>query len=240
MSVESGDIIYAIIVIGTAIIAYRVTRSVTMGLLSKVIVLGGGLAFLLDFYHKAGWQLDTSNDGLWRVVSPDKTLIAGFVVGLGLLLRDRYAPMISEAGFVVRRLERKAEANLDRQRREIEADIVRQREDAAAQATQDAKAAQDKIERDIREAKERLAREQENTRREREKAEQAREHAKRGDPYETLGVSRDETPAGIKKRYRELMTQYHPDKATQTTPEIRKMAEERVKDINWAYEQLRD
>lgn len=58
------------------------------------------------------------------------------------------------------------------------------------------------------------------------------------DPYVILGVARTATPAEIKRAYRKLMMQYHPDKAASTTPEIQKLAEEKTKEIQWAYSQI--
>ena len=55
------------------------------------------------------------------------------------------------------------------------------------------------------------------------------------DHYETLGVSRNATAEEIKKAYRQLARQYHPD-ANQHDPQ----AEERFKEITVAYETLRD
>jgi preprotein translocase subunit Sec63 len=44
-------------------------------------------------------------------------------------------------------------------------------------------------------------------------------------------LSRDE----IKKKYRELVSQYHPDKVTHLGPKLRVAAEEEMKEINEAY-----
>jgi len=55
------------------------------------------------------------------------------------------------------------------------------------------------------------------------------------DYYEILGVSRDATEDQIKKAYRSLALQYHPDR----NPGIRE-AEERFKEAAEAYEVLRD
>ncbi len=58
------------------------------------------------------------------------------------------------------------------------------------------------------------------------------------DAYAALGVSKDATPAEIKRAYRKLMSQNHPDKlASRGLPEsMRPVAEERSREINSAYD----
>src|SRR2546423_14653589 len=56
-----------------------------------------------------------------------------------------------------------------------------------------------------------------------------------GDFYEVLGVSRDASDDEIKKAYRQLARQYHPD-ANDGDP----AAEARFKEISLAYDTLRD
>ena len=55
------------------------------------------------------------------------------------------------------------------------------------------------------------------------------------DPYEVLGVSRDASDEEIKKAYRRLAKQYHPD----VNPGNRQ-AEEKMKEINAAYDAIKD
>lgn len=59
--------------------------------------------------------------------------------------------------------------------------------------------------------------------------------------YQALGVSGDDSPADIKKAYRRLMSQYHPDKLiAQGVPEaMLAMATEKTQEIQTAYERIK-
>lgn len=59
------------------------------------------------------------------------------------------------------------------------------------------------------------------------------------DPYTVLGVPRDASAEEIKRAYRELANKYHPDKVTHLGDEFRKLAEERFKEIQEAYQKLK-
>ena len=56
-----------------------------------------------------------------------------------------------------------------------------------------------------------------------------------GDPYEVIGISEDASPRDIKKAFRTLIKQYHPDKNSGD-----KIAEEKAREIISAYKKLRD
>ncbi|MEO6610094.1 MAG: molecular chaperone DjiA [Aestuariivirga sp.] len=60
------------------------------------------------------------------------------------------------------------------------------------------------------------------------------------DPYEILGVDRGETPASIKKKYKTLVKNLHPDKqmAEGVPAEMVKLANERLARINAAYGEI--
>jgi len=61
------------------------------------------------------------------------------------------------------------------------------------------------------------------------------------DAYKALGVSKDSTDAEIKRAYRKLMSQYHPDKLMgQGVPEdMIAMATEQAKEIQLAYDLIK-
>ncbi|HOP48278.1 MAG TPA: DnaJ domain-containing protein [Desulfobacteraceae bacterium] len=58
------------------------------------------------------------------------------------------------------------------------------------------------------------------------------------DPFEVLGINRGASQEEIKKAYRELVNQYHPDKVSYLGKEFRELAEVRFKEINKAYQEL--
>lgn len=62
------------------------------------------------------------------------------------------------------------------------------------------------------------------------------------DAYAALGVSADASAADVKRAYRRLMSQNHPDKlAARGLPEsMREMAEERSREINTAYHLIKE
>ena len=58
------------------------------------------------------------------------------------------------------------------------------------------------------------------------------------DPHEVLGVPQGASQDEIKTAWRRLAKQYHPDRAAGLGPELRALAEQRMKEINAAYERL--
>ena len=62
------------------------------------------------------------------------------------------------------------------------------------------------------------------------------------DAYAALGVSSDDSPAEIKRAYRRLISENHPDKlASRGLPEsMRAVAEERSREINAAYDLIKE
>ena len=56
------------------------------------------------------------------------------------------------------------------------------------------------------------------------------------DPYQTLGVSENDSDEEIKKAYRELARRYHPDNYHDNP--LEDLAQEKMKEINAAYEEI--
>lgn len=58
------------------------------------------------------------------------------------------------------------------------------------------------------------------------------------DPYTILGIAPGTSREEIKTAYRRLAAQYHPDKVQHLGKDFQKMAEERFKEIQQAYDEL--
>jgi hypothetical protein len=58
-------------------------------------------------------------------------------------------------------------------------------------------------------------------------------------PYEVLGLGQTASQEDIKKAYRNLAGQYHPDKVSHLGKEFQDLAEARFKEIQQAYDELR-
>jgi len=58
------------------------------------------------------------------------------------------------------------------------------------------------------------------------------------DPFAVLGITRNATDAEVKRAYRKLISQHHPDKLGNVPDELKRRAEERARDINAAYERI--
>lgn len=60
------------------------------------------------------------------------------------------------------------------------------------------------------------------------------------DPYAVLGVARDADERSVKRAWRKLMSEHHPDKLGDVPAALRERAEQRARDINAAYERVKN
>ncbi|MBU0899588.1 DnaJ domain-containing protein [bacterium] len=58
------------------------------------------------------------------------------------------------------------------------------------------------------------------------------------DPYAILEVSKNASKEEIKAAYRRLASQYHPDKVESLGEELKKLAHEKMLEIQWAYDKI--
>ena len=63
-------------------------------------------------------------------------------------------------------------------------------------------------------------------------------HGDTPDPYAVLGVPRDTDERTIKRAYRKLISEHHPDKLGDLPADMRRRAEQRASEINAAYERI--
>ena len=59
------------------------------------------------------------------------------------------------------------------------------------------------------------------------------------DPYAVLGVTREADERAVKRAYRKLISEHHPDRLGDLPEEMRKRAESRASEINAAYERIK-
>ena len=59
------------------------------------------------------------------------------------------------------------------------------------------------------------------------------------DPYAVLGIARDADDRAIKRAYRKLISEHHPDRLGDLPEDMRKRAEARASEINAAYERIK-
>ncbi|QEE25757.1 co-chaperone DjlA [Rhodanobacter glycinis] len=60
------------------------------------------------------------------------------------------------------------------------------------------------------------------------------------DPYAILGIARDADDRAVKRAYRKLISEHHPDRLGDLPEEMRKRAEARASEINAAYDRIKE
>jgi DnaJ like chaperone protein len=60
------------------------------------------------------------------------------------------------------------------------------------------------------------------------------------DPYAVLGIARDADDRAIKRAYRKLISEHHPDRLGDLPEDMRKQAESRASEINAAYDRIKE
>ena len=63
--------------------------------------------------------------------------------------------------------------------------------------------------------------------------------ARSKDPYTILGVGRSSSPEDIKRAYRRLAAKYHPDKVSHLGEDFKKVAHEKFRKVQEAYEKVK-
>lgn len=56
--------------------------------------------------------------------------------------------------------------------------------------------------------------------------------------YRVFGLPENASDAQIGRAYRKLMSQYHPDRVAGAAPELQKIAEQKSREINAAYDRI--
>ncbi|MCH2522740.1 MAG: J domain-containing protein [Dehalococcoidia bacterium] len=59
------------------------------------------------------------------------------------------------------------------------------------------------------------------------------------DPYKVLNVSPFSNDSEIESAYKKLVVQFHPDKTLNMGPDLRKLSEDKMKEINAAYDDIK-
>lgn len=200
--------------------------------LTKLLIISG----LFVFFALGGsrWQ------ELWILLWPQWALATGFTLGifphwLSALPRPNSNRKRAE------QFRQDTQAEIERQKQEAEDDLRRQEREASERLRREKEQAEETLrseaERMKREADEKVKQAQDYARQQQRQA-QAEKAKSQPNPYEVLGLRRDASKDEIKSAYRKMAAKYHPDKAVNATDEIRKLAEEKFKEIQEAYKTL--
>ena len=62
----------------------------------------------------------------------------------------------------------------------------------------------------------------------------------RDNPYRVFGLTSDASDAEVDQAWRRLISQYHPDRVAGAAPELQRQAEERSRELNAAYDRIKE
>ena len=200
--------------------------------LTKLLIIAG----LFTFFALGGSRWPE----LWGFLWPQWALAIGFL--LGVLPGWYHAiPMPNRNRKRAEQYQRNVQEELERQKQAAEDDLRRQEREASDRLNRERLAAEEQLRREAermkREAEEKVRQAQDYARQQQRKAQTEKAKSK-PDPYKVLGLKPGASTAEIKSAYRKLAAKYHPDKATNATEEIKKLAEEKFKQIKAAFDSL--
>ena len=121
------------------------------------------------------------------------------------------------------------------QERQKDADRRRYEAEQMAQEEQNKRASNERKHAEERQTEDARRRAEEESRFEKEQRQAKTQQKGRAFYARILGLQTNFTGADIKKRYRELVRQYHPDKVNHLGPKLKEVAEREMKEINEAY-----
>ena len=177
---------------------------------------------------------------LWGFLWPQWALAFGFLIGI----LPNWFSALRLPNFGQKQAaqhQRIAQAELERQKQAAEDDLRRQEREASERLWREKEQAKADLRREAervrREADERVRQAQDHARRQQRQSQTEKSKSK-SDPHEILGIKPGASKTEIKSAYRKLAAKYHPDKAANATDEIKKLAEERFKEVFAAINQL--
>ena len=179
---------------------------------------------------------------LWGFLWPQWALAIGFILGLMPSKLPRLSLPFSKS----RKLDRQrqqAQSEIESQKRAAEEDLRRQEREVSERLRREKEQVEEQLRREAermkREADEQIRQAEQRARQQQSRSQKSRTNTKtKPDPYEVLRIKRGATKVEIKSAYRKMAVKYHPDKAANATDEIKKLAEEKFKVIQAAYESL--
>ena len=226
---ETGDILYATCVVVVLVASFQFVYRKKVHVLIKIIFIGGGFALLREFDTTLSREINYSLVEVWRIIRLERAAIIGVVAGMLLSLRDYYAPGFTQARGILAIEEHKARAQIMKDMEEQRGLLQHYREEMNA-----------KIAEEQRRAMQQIDEERDRLNREHAKAMKELVRAKQKNAYDVLGVSNNASKETVRNRYRDLARRFHPDTVATNPDAIRELSEAKMKELNAAYEQVKE